>query len=349
MMSSSYSEFRARRTFAGLDGLRAIAVLGPVWHHTARGEPLLLADMGARGVPLFFAISGFLITTLLLREKERTGTIDLKAFFVRRALRIFPLYYVVLLLYVALVWAKDRDNEAGQQFFRNLPFFVTYTSNWFVALEGRTIFYFVWSLATEEQFYLVWPSLERFSPKWLPAAVAGALSVVWLALDVGWLPLAGFVRTVLLSVPPAITFGVILAHVLHSPRGFGIVGKILGRPWASAVLAVAVVGELLLELHVWPMSLTMALWVGAVVVPPSHLLSGVLSVAPLVRLGTVSYGVYLLHMLVLNVMERVVSRVGIDSRLAVYGATVVATLGVATVSFHFFEQRFLKLKERWVR
>uniref|UniRef100_UPI0025BF7B9B acyltransferase family protein n=1 Tax=Hydrogenophaga sp. TaxID=1904254 RepID=UPI0025BF7B9B len=141
---NEHERFLALRRFDSLDGLRALAVIAVVWQHTAgkafSGTPL--ATIGGEGVTLFFAISGFLITTLLLRERDRRGTIDLRAFYVRRTLRIFPIYYLTLLTYVVLVWTFERDSEAGQEFFSNLPYFFTYTSNWFVELKERTIFYF---------------------------------------------------------------------------------------------------------------------------------------------------------------------------------------------------------------
>jgi peptidoglycan/LPS O-acetylase OafA/YrhL len=108
--------------------------------------------VGAQGVSLFFASSGFLITTLLLREKARNSRIDLKAFYVRRSLRIFPLYYGVLLVHIALVTLLERDSVTGQAFYDNLIYFATCTSNLFVPLDGRVIFYFAWSVAAEEPF-----------------------------------------------------------------------------------------------------------------------------------------------------------------------------------------------------
>src|SRR6202012_1705138 len=92
------------------------------------------------------------------------GTISLKNFYARRTLRIFPLYYATLLLYTGLVVALEHGPERAA-FFASLPSYATYTSNWFVdrfAAE-RVIFAFCWSLATEEQFYLLWPSIQRLT------------------------------------------------------------------------------------------------------------------------------------------------------------------------------------------
>ena len=158
-----YEAFTATAWFSGLDGLRAFSVVAVLWYHLAGEHDLALLNHGNQGVQLFFAISGFLVTTLLLRERRRTGTISLRSFYLRRTLRIFPLYYAVLATYALLVFATLRGTPKGAEFWQHLPAFATYTSNWFVSADAGTghgvTFYFAWSLATEEQFYLVWPPL----------------------------------------------------------------------------------------------------------------------------------------------------------------------------------------------
>ena len=111
----SYETYRATGFFSSLDGLRCLSILAVIWVHTGiRLEGLRLTYQGHLGVDLFFAISGFLITTLLLREREERGRISLRAFYIRRSLRIFPLYYTVVLLYVIVVWALEPRTPAGQ-------------------------------------------------------------------------------------------------------------------------------------------------------------------------------------------------------------------------------------------
>src|SRR5579862_2132540 len=110
----SYDAYRQARFFSSLDGLRCLSILAVIWHHTGiRTGGVHLAEAGYLGVDLFFAISGFLITTLLLREKEQCGQISLKAFYLRRSLRIFPLYYTIIVVYLIAVWAIDRNTIAG--------------------------------------------------------------------------------------------------------------------------------------------------------------------------------------------------------------------------------------------
>ena len=137
----------------------------------------MLLTRANEGVSLFFVVSGFLITTLLPRERSATGNISLKSFYLRRTLRIFLVYYSILGLYVILV--LERHTEPGAQFWYNLPFFATYTSNWFVpANSDRIFFLFAWSLATEEQFYLFWPWIIRKGRVVVPVAVMALLMVL---------------------------------------------------------------------------------------------------------------------------------------------------------------------------
>src|SRR5579862_611155 len=96
------AKFLQTRKFVSLDGLRCASILAVIWHHaTGIGK-------GYLGVEIFFAISGFLITTLLLRERRGFGDISLGDFYARRSLRILPLYYTVLAIYVVLVYATQR-------------------------------------------------------------------------------------------------------------------------------------------------------------------------------------------------------------------------------------------------
>ena len=142
----------------GLNGMRAIAVTAVVWHHSHPGiAELALTRRGFLGVDIFFVLSGFLITTLLLRERAEFGAISLRQFYVRRTLRIFPLYYAVLLA-LAAYFTFARQASEREAFFAGLPFYLTYTSNWFDASGMMSI---TWSLSAEEQFYLLWPPLLR--------------------------------------------------------------------------------------------------------------------------------------------------------------------------------------------
>ncbi len=168
-MTTAYEKFRKARFFGSLDGLRALSIVGVILFHSWWGTPyyrqfnaIPVLRQGSFGVHIFFVISGFLITTLLLREQDRFGKISIRDFYMRRALRIWPLYYATIALYVVLIWALQGPARRAT-FFHYLPYFLTYTYTWFISPRWPTgPFNLAWTLATEEQFYAFWPLVLRF-------------------------------------------------------------------------------------------------------------------------------------------------------------------------------------------
>jgi peptidoglycan/LPS O-acetylase OafA/YrhL len=356
-MDVRHQTFLENRFFGSLDGLRCLSILAVVWHHAWRhhghtGTTSLL-DRGHLGVSLFFAISGFLITTLILREQQDRGGISLRRFYMRRSLRIFPLYYTVLLVYVLAVWLMDRDTVAGRQFYDNLPYFASYTSNWFVHLDGRVIFYFAWSLATEEQFYLFWPFVEKVFKGRIPAVVAmccliAASIAATSGLLNGMLADGSFSLTVLASISTPICFGVLVAHLLHSPTGYGIASmlfypKYASLVWAAVVLAMAALPELPLQ---WT-AVAMTGLVASCVIREDHSLASLLRLAPMQAIGRVSYGMYLMHMLSMNLASKILSKLHVNNTLTLFAVASGIAFLAAWVSFNYYEMLFLKLKKKF--
>jgi peptidoglycan/LPS O-acetylase OafA/YrhL len=357
---AEHAAFRANNRFGSLDGLRALSVAAVIWHHSGGGLVASeWAQHGHHGVTLFFAISGFLITTLLLREKDRHGAIDLRAFYVRRALRIFPLYYAVLLIYVVLVFALERHSKVGQDFFSNLVYFVSYTSNWFVALDGRIIFYYAWSLAAEEQFYLVWPPLmKRLGTRARAVAVVLTVIVVMALLDVllpRWLAASSTAQTVLgvvHNIPLAIIVGVAAALLLHDPKGFARCW-----PWLAASrwhcllwLALSVAAALTPGAPWFTVHVALAMLVVACCMREDHALAPLLRLPVLAYLGTISYGLYLLHMLCKNFVGKAFAFAGVElGAFSYFLATLLLSIVVAGLSYRYFESRFLRMKGRFER
>lgn len=178
------------RHYPQLDGLRALAVLAVIAGHAANSaDPTPVRDfaLGLLGVRLFFVLSGFLITGILIRQRpDRAGDTGLstnhliKTFFARRFLRIFPIYYVAL----AVFFAFGLRGMSGQW-----PWHATYLTNFYFAFGGQSgpAASHLWSLAVEEQFYLVWPFLVLCAPrKWLMPSVCFLI-----AFAVGYRCLAG--------------------------------------------------------------------------------------------------------------------------------------------------------------
>jgi peptidoglycan/LPS O-acetylase OafA/YrhL len=349
MQRLDHASYLGLSRFGSLDGLRALSIIAVVWHHTKLKDVKgLLDDFGNYGVSLFFAISGFLITSLLLRERLRSGRIDLRGFYVRRTLRIFPLYFGTLALYAVLVLVLERNTVAGRAFWSNLPYFLTYTSNLFVELEDRTIFYFAWSLATEEQFYLIWPALV------IALAAAGraawALLAALVAVAVGHWMQSRFMY----GVPVAMLGGALWACLLHTPTGYARLVPWMGAwimPWFVAVaVAVSMTYPSIVPPYVTHFLLSVL--VASCAMQRRHGLSFLLDWKPMAYIGTISYGVYMLHMLCKNAAQIVLGKLGLPTMgLLLAVVTMALTVAVATVSFRTFEAYFMRQKkplEAWL-
>lgn len=326
-----------------------------VWHHTAPSPQRGIAGRGAWGVSLFFAISGFLITTLLLRERESHGRVSLKDFYVRRSLRIFPLYYAVLALFALHTWLGGAQGGARAHFFDSLRYYATYTSNWFVdfSVGFPVIFAFAWSLATEEQFYLTWPWAIRISRgPWFPCAVMLLVLLVDQGAEHGWISGAlaanPTLMRILRSLSAPICLGSLLAVVVHSRRGFAVLAPLLGRRASAAWMLAALVGSVVANVADLLTQVLMAALVASCCMREDHWLRPVLTQPPIVHVGRVSYGIYLMHVAVLGGMRRLVpdwqNHLWLAFPLVLAGSVVLASL-----SFRFFESPVLGLRSRYLR
>ena len=351
-IARAHQEFQRTRFFPGLDGLRCLSIVLVVAYHVS-GVHTGFLGRGYLGVALFFAISGFLITTLLLREQDSHGQISLGRFYARRSLRIFPLYYAVLGIYTLLVLFAEKGAEEKAEFFSNLPAFLTYTSNWFVALEAnnpdkRIIFYFAWSLATEEQFYLLWPGVMRTLRKagavlFMTGLLAISVWAPW-AMETGRLDGSLLWVRILASFAPPICMGCLAALAVHSREGFGWVYRVLGHAWVPPVALAAVVAAVAANgTPFWLTSVLMTALVVSSCIRTKHALMPLLTFSWARYIGTVSYGIYLLHMLAFNLVRRLLP----DQGFAVYFVlTMALSVLLAGLSFRYFESWFLRLKDR---
>jgi peptidoglycan/LPS O-acetylase OafA/YrhL len=349
---SAHATYLGTRTFGCLDGLRALSILAVVWHHTEASLPWAGARRGFLGVDLFFVISGFLIVTLLLRERDRRGQISLGAFYVRRSLRIVPLNWSLILA----LWAgASLSNGIGAATIRHdAPHALLYIANW---APMQSLLAITWSLAAEEQFYLVWPQIERWlrpQVKWLWLALTGvSIGLVCGHAHLGWWPALPTMLAQATFAP--ILFGVGLAHVLHAPKWFARVQPWLGARWAAPAVALALLAALSVpcaDISGLPRLGLQALFmllVATCVAREDNGLRALLRNRVFVRIGVVSYGIYLLHHIGLYVVHRVVHGVAWWTPALDFVACALVTWGMAELSFRTLERFFLGLKDRWAR
>jgi len=364
-MLPSHQQFMRIRFFESLDGLRAISILGVIWTHVwyVSGPTFYNALIrvpvlrnGAFGVFVFFGISGFLITTLLLREQLKYGRISLRDFYIRRTLRIWPLYYAVLALYVVLVMTLQHGTGRDHVFFHYLPGYLTFTYTWFAGWQASSaIFNFAWSLSVEEQFYLLWAGLLRFLRGALPMIIMCLMIGLRAATDIGALglivPKDSLVWRMAAGIAVPICLGAILAQLLHSERWFLRFRLFIGHRWAAPIILFVLVASLAPTREIWdwvrwPLA---CLLVGACVIREDNGLAWFLLWKPMAYMGVVSYGMYMLNTLVLDSLKPIFNRLGPHHPLLQFPVAVVCTVLVASLSYRFLETPFLRLKERFSR
>ena len=367
------------RRESALDGIRGVAILAVMLFHFTRShdsaQPLYrsalkITGAGWAGVDVFFVLSGFLITGILLDTKGRPGFFH--NFYVRRALRIFPLYYAVLIAVMALIWATQSTRDpAVRDLFGRQAWLWTYAINIENALTGRWDFNagglylnHFWSLAIEEQFYLVWPIVVMVLSR-------RALVVCTLAIAAGALTLRaimtlhGAAATTVYSFTPcrldALALGALAAAYVRTPEL---------RRWRLPLLAGLAAGVYLawlawtedglpwLDPKVDVLGLSsLAVLAAAVLVGVSSRprMFGALRTTPLVFLGKYSYGIYVFHYILWPRLEHYApaARLAAVSGSELFGLVAHVAIGialsvaVAVASFHLLERRFLALRERF--
>jgi peptidoglycan/LPS O-acetylase OafA/YrhL len=339
-----------RPYFRSLDGLRALAIVPIVWHHSTPRQLDGVLGRGPLGVDLFFAVSGFLITTLLLHERRASGDIALGKFWARRSLRIFPLYYVVLGAFVLHALFVRAPGPARDHFLQSLPFYATYTSNWFVhgAVSHPIVFAFAWSLAAEEQFYLLWPPVLRWARGTArPALVMIALIALDQAAERGWVASLleeGLTMRMMRSFATPIGLGALLALAADSKLASPLVRVALAQRWSSIVALALVIAA---AFHAWPLlptQVAMTALVGACALRRDHFLAPVFEHRAVRHVGAVSYGIYLLNVPVVAACRRLV---GEESTLVLFSTSATLSVAVATLVYRWIERPFLALRDRY--
>lgn len=343
--------YQVSQRILALDGLRGVAIavvlIGHLTRDRFRTNPLLhWATVSLQnpdlGVQLFFVLSGFLITGILLGERSRTGFIGLRRFYIRRAFRILPAYYTFLLIASALV-ATGALSTTPADLASSFLFFSNYSP-----ASDATWLEHTWSLAIEEQFYLLWPLLLLR----LGNRKATRLAVVVVLLSPG-------IRVITYALTgdanyqhfqnraDSLLAGALLAlFALSRPKVIEKIRSAIGR-WHLISLAVCfllatsyiseVAGGLWTLTLAWPLNASaVVLIVLAATAPTSTRTKRFLEVAPLILLGRISFSLYLWQQLFTLV----------DSPLPL-AAGLPLMFGLAVASYLLVEKPFLRLKTRY--
>jgi peptidoglycan/LPS O-acetylase OafA/YrhL len=342
-----------------LDGVRGVAVLAVVVAHTDR----VGAALGPIGVDIFFVLSGFLITCLLIEEWDRFHSISLKAFYIRRALRLLPALMVMLAVIVAFHWLFSTRTAAVQTTADAL-ITLFYSANWAVALGFRQLahaFAHTWTLSIEEQFYLTWPAILLLM---LRRTASRASMLIWLALalfllvlekvtiitaaplgSIRWINFATESRSDALLVGCAMSIALSSGLIPSSSR-WGLATKCIAWCIALPGLIFLTFADFPLQFILVGFHLTIAVLAAFIIL---HLLTDeagtfhrLLAQGWLVYFGKVSYGLYLWHYPVFAQVQA--QHWGPVKELII---EIALTMTATVASFYLLERPILKFKQHF--
>jgi peptidoglycan/LPS O-acetylase OafA/YrhL len=340
----------------GFDAIRAASVLLVIASHvglTEGSQSTLLTKLfsvfnASFGVRSFFVLSGFLISTLLIEEYERSGTVHIRAFIIRRALRILPLYFIVLLS----LWPYF---EAGRfwQPLHTAAYAVFFVYNFIPTELNVHYLSHLWSLGVEEQFYILWPVLFGFlaaSRRWLVVICLAIVIVCAIRMNVGYGEATINYYPNRWTVPAIypIALGATLA-MLISDKDWGTqIRTYVAFPVAALVACILVclpllyLGSAVVEVLG---TLGIAIMVGWIYTNQERSIVRALEWLPLRYTGAISYGLYMWQgVFTGNGPERQLLSFPPDPLV---GAAI--TFPVAVISYHCFEQPILRLRGRILR
>jgi peptidoglycan/LPS O-acetylase OafA/YrhL len=347
----------------GLNGLRAIAAMAVIFTHINNrldyyGLPKApLLDLASYGVTIFFTLSGFLITYLLLKEFEITGTINMKKFYMRRILRIWPLYYLYLFIVILL---NGISNIQWPILF--YLFIVPNFKNSFVGLintsVGSKVMTFMighyWSLGVEEQFYAFWPWIVKKSKNVFKFLILFPILFVLMKLTLR-----------IFDAPYNI-----LVFVNYTRFGCLVIGGLGAYLYFKNSQKLEIFNKRWVELLAWAFFSIVALNKFHITSIIDHEIIAVFTLIIIFNqinnpdklislenklfdyLGKISFGLYVYNPLVIYLMAIIFNYFIIENQiirlLLIYLLVIPAVIMVAHLSYHYFEKKFLKLKSNYI-
>ena len=340
------------KKFEQIDSLRFFAVLPVLISHwglfdISKSLQFLLAS---NGVNLFFSISGFLITLGLIkaREKEQNVQTSLWRFYIRRFLRIFPIYYLLLLI----LWLFNHQKVA-----EGILWYLSYSTNFYcIKIQGWGGLPHLWSLAIEEQFYLIWPFVILFTPRRFIPLIIGLIIFISLAFKTYWI-YSGYSFWTFYMNPIAVLdvlgLGALLSYYYHCKSEQ--LRTILNSKIFTLIIMIQLIAVLYFRydekcnylyqiINRFSLGLFCTWLIGRAVFGFTGIVGYILSIRPLKYIGKISYGIYLLHILIPGMFMGLKYPTNHILRFFIY---FIVTIAISSLSWFFFESRILKFKDKF--
>lgn len=341
----------------GINGLRALAAFSVLFSHI--GEPFLNLNIsvynfhnGFDGVTLFFVISGFLITYLLIEEKINTNKIIVSKFYVRRILRIWPIYYLVLIISILLIFFSENLFCN----YKEIPYYVFFAANVpFILGGGIELIVHYWSIGVEEQFYLFWPWIIKYTN--IKSIFVKVLLIVFF--------IYGFKLFIWYFFGVNNIYRVFVVDRFHCMM-IGALGAILWYTKNNSYIKLTT--NLYVQISVWFIWIIMTF---NIIHFPSVINSELVSLISLVLimgqienkgfiklendffdfLGKISYGIYVIHPITIFLISNIIIDFSFSCKVntvLLYLLVPITTVIFAYISYTYFESYFLKLKTKYM-
>jgi len=360
--------------FENLNAIRFIAALLVIIFHTEKFKLFLnvpdysgnrvVSIIGSLGVVLFFVLSGFLISFLLFKEQEITKTISIKDFYIRRILRIWPLYFLIVILALFIIPFINFFTITG--FERNIVYdnliyklllYVFFLPNMVLALFAFIPYASqLWSIGAEEQFYLVWPFLnKKINNKWL--LLSGVIFIyLIIKFYVPFLIPSGVYRDVFVqfweSMPiDCMAIGGLFALIIHETSPFTLfIRKILFNKLFQWMILILTVSLIYLGIH-FPYfqyevySVLFGILICNFAANKNRIFSMENSTTNF--LGKISYGLYMFHPIAIVFSIKLLRKFHLLSNYILYPVILILVIVMSALSYEFFEKKFLNKKLKY--
>ncbi len=347
--------------FPNLNPLRFIAALLVFIHHTEQikeygGLPnyfntQLVYNIGKLSVILFFTLSGFLITYLLLVEEQKTNKISIKEFYIRRILKIWPLYFFVIFLAFFLFPSLIKvPGYVIPSFTNNLLLHVLFLPNLALVLYGIVpMASQTWTVGTEEQFYLFWPWIFKARLNKYAAFLFVILGYLLVRYGLPFLSQSTYTTKFLefwdLFNVDCMAIGGLFALILFEQRKKML--NFLYNKYFQWFIYILTPALMFFPANYEVFAVLFSIIILNLASNPNTVIT--LDIKPLNYLGKISYGIYMYHIAMIVFVAKGLESIGLARSIFIYPLSLLATFAVAAVSFTYFEGRFIRLKQRFTK